>query len=383
MKIVKWSVAVFLCLIAIPLGWPAENSIPGVFRAASIFDIKLSSELPKVGAPLLIFVQEVNGFEKYEFGLVAKANGIDVQIDRSAQGLWVSDLGIQSRVQDVVFEVAITAKNARDAERIRSAISILEREILLIRDQLSTETDPGRIQELQARLAGRNYTKSALIRELDSLSIQIGTERVFFRVEGDSQNLDFPRLIRLVPGVGVEAGGQVTRIIGRNLLPNPYVKIGGANASVISSSESEVRIIAPPQSGLGAKDVEITFQGSDKNAVLKAGYFATTPILLKNVKPVSVTNGYYSVTWPNSPPTQLNGSTAYDENGDAMRFEWRTIKSPNGSTFVPGQIWKTSRNPTFSADLPGLFVFEFKAIETSTVELLESSPVQITIEVKQ
>lgn len=350
---------------------------------ASLLDFHLSEKIPKVGRPLVIYVQELSSIEGSETLLAAYLNGSSVNLVKSPGALWVLDLGIQNRVQENILEVRVSTRNAKESSRLSLALSAAEKKIEELTTKIAQESDPAKLAELQALLAEQNSAKNQISQELDALTIFLKSERLVFSTEGDPQNEAFPRIIRVTPGVGTEAGGQANRIVGRNFTAAPSVRIGGVAATVISSTDTEIRIVSPAQSGLGSRDVDVSFTSTGKNAAHKAGYFVTTPVLLKNVRPVAATVGHLEMSKSATPTLALSGASAYDENSDSMTYSWKVSKSPANSTFLPGSVWRTSRNPNFSPDKVGVYVFEFRAKEAATVDQLESFPISVTIEVNQ
>lgn len=328
------------------------------------------------------FVQENSGLTKNEALLSATYNGQILPILKTGEALWMVDLGTPTKVLDNLLEIRISTRNVEEAKRLTAALDRVNLEILALVEQMAGETNPDKLAALQALHAERVSVKVRLEAEIAALTIYLKTEHLAFRVEPDAQNNNFPFLTRLNPGVGLASGGETTRLIGRNFPLNPTVKIGGLPATVVSSSDTEVRVIQPALTGFGARDVEINFADANKNAFLKAGYFLTTPVILKNVKPVAVTPGYLQAVWPNPGVVHMSGTSTYDENNDALSYEWKVASSPAGSSFVPGTVWRTTRSANFTPDMPGVFTFSYKTKESSTPELLESFPVVVTIEVK-
>lgn len=350
----------------------------------SLLKFRLSSEAPMVGGEAItLFVQSDLTLPKHEVVLEAVFDGAPFSLTRSAPSLWLGALPIFSEVKTHLIEFRISMRRTLEARRIEEAVAKNDVAILDLDQKIADETDPIKLAALEALRAEKIAYRSRLRAELESLAIFLKTETFSFSVAPNPLDENFPFITRLNPGVGLQSGGSEVKIRGRNFLASPEVRIGGVSASVVASTNEIITVMAPPMANLGAHDVVVSYPNASppKNAVLRAGYFATNPILLKNVKPVAVVSPYQKVLWPNPPQVQLDGSGSYDENGDSWGAEWRVVASPTGSGLVPGSILSTAKKPKFAPDAKGFFVFQIVTKETATAEMLESMPASTTVEV--
>jgi hypothetical protein len=91
-----------------------------------------------------------------------------------------------------------------------------------------------------------------------------------------------PQIFNISPASGPAAGGQLVTISGMNFTPNPTVTFGGAVAPVISATNTQIVVAAPPGTA-GKVNVVVTVAGSVSNA---ATYTYAGPII-NNISPAA------------------------------------------------------------------------------------------------
>jgi len=347
-----------------------------------LLKFRLSEEAPRVGEPsTTLFVQAELSLPRDEILIEATLDGSPFALTQSAPSLWLGAFAVFSEVKTHQMEFRVLMRPKIEAARIQDALARNELSLLEIARKIETETNPQKLSELLALRAEKTAYKNRLSAELAALAIYLKSEFFSFQVSADPSNANFPFITRLNPGVGLQTGGSEVRIQGRNFLASPEVRIGGVLATVVEASEETIKVIAPALGGVGVHDVEVKYPLLTKNAVLRGGYFASAPILLKNIKPVAVVSPYRKVSWPNPPQVQLDASGSYDENGDAFAFEWKVVASPAGSSLAPGSVLSTAKKPKFTPDAAGFFVFQLLTKETATSDQFESAPTSTTVEV--
>ena len=344
----------------------------------------------KVGEAQTLFVQANIGFTKNEVVLESFLDDVRVEMNQTAPSLWILSMNAFTEVKSHLVEFRIFVRNSQEAERIRGAMQKLSIDIVDLNTKIDLEQDEAKRNALIAIRDSKQTAYDRLETDLSNLKVLFKSETHGFGVEADPNNAEFPRIVDVQPNVGALAGGTVVQITGTNFPASmigtalPIVKFGGQNASVASVSGDTISVVTPAFANQGPVDLEISFASptAPKNAIKQNAFFVTSgSTIAANFRPVAVTNGYQSKSWPSPGLTTLNGASSYDENGDGFSFKWVIKAAPKNSVYVPGAVLSTQANAAFTPDKRGTFSFELTVRETSTAQSLESFPASATVEV--
>ena len=144
-----------------------------------------------------------------------------------------------------------------------------------------------------------------------------------------------PRIAGVTPDIGGFAGGETLIVVGERFRIGsewPRVFVGGAEALVLSATDSRLEIEAPPTAWLGATDLAV-LRSDGRVASLRDAYVYDT------FRRVTLRAGWNSVTWEGRPtritaalaPIAANLRLAYAWDEEDQR--WRGF-----SPIVPAQI---------------------------------------------
>lgn len=362
------------------------NALQKTYLNKDFLKISMVPEHPKVGETATIFFQPRTVLTNHEFVLEADLNTSNLKVTQAANDTWVGYLKTFNEVKENNISIDIYVQDAKEAQRIRSARSSLNKDIIEIEDKLLIETNPQKIQKLLSEKDEKQKYRDQLLLDLDALKKILKTENFSFQVEADSTNTNYPYILDVTPKAVPIGKRIVVQILGQNFPPNPVVKIGSQNAAIQSISSNQITVLAPNFSTTGSKNIEIIFAALNdnpkKNAILKDNFFASDVAILKNIRPVVVTTGFVRVTQAVPVPISLSAENSYDENGDSFDFEWSLTRVPTGSSLTVGSLLENTATPSFTPDLKGVYTFRVKTIENSTEDLLNSLNSTVTVEVR-
>ena len=339
----------------------------------------LVPEAPKVGEPVVVYLQLELGFERNLADLEVTLSGVRKEATKTGSSLWVLSLPAFTEIQSNALQANVYIRNKRDAENNLEARRKVDLEILDLKQKIANEADESKRAILEAALDQREALKERLEEEYDNLKVFIKSEISVIDVLPNPTNENFPVLQSVSPNLGISSGGKIVTLTGLRFESSPTVKIGGVNASIIFSSATEIQAVTPALSN-SIKDVEVKFPGSETNSILKNAYFSTKKTILVNLRPVASVTGYQTAS--RNDTVILDGLASYDPNpGTNFSYEWRVIAAPKNSSLVPGTMLPSVAAPSFVADKKGVFSIEFKIREIGTLEGLVSLPVVATVEV--
>ncbi|CAN2226762.1 Listeria/Bacterioides repeat [Candidatus Nanopelagicaceae bacterium] len=145
---------------------------------------------------------------------------------------------------------------------------------------------------------------------------------------------------------GSTAGGTATTITGTNLLGATAVTVGGAAATIVSTSDTQIEITTPVGTS-GAKNIVITTPGGTVTATSaftyqSAGLTPTfgTPTSTADGFTVSITNYDAAFTW--ATPTVNSGSVAITSTSGSTRVLTVTGLSPGASATITQDTSRTN-----------------------------------------
>ena len=361
-------------------------SLPQALVASNVLKITTVPENPKQGEAITVFLQPTTMLSKTEYVFEASVENLNVNFIKTGEQLWSAQIRPFHEIKNYTLSVDIFVQSATEAQRIRIARNTLINEIKDIVKKLETETNPEKITRLETDRDLKQSLADQLLVDLGQLKKSYRTESVDFKISPNPENSDYPTLTAVNPAVVTLGQRTVVTITGSGFVNGAIVKMGGQNGTIQSMTPTEMTVLAPNFSTSGAKDIEIIIPAASpvprKNAYLSGQFFATSETILKNLRPTAVTTGFLRVVQTTPAPVTLNATSSYDDNGDALDYEWTINRVPTGSTIPIGTVLANSPTPTFTPDLKGIYTIRMRVRENNTAQQLYSLFNTFTVEVK-
>jgi len=350
-----------------------------------LIDFKIVPANPKVGERLALFAR-VESFTKNETILEATIDdGNTLKFERAGGDLWSVSLNPYAVVGPHQITIRVLVRDQLESTRLQQAINRLNQAIRDLNTQIAATTDPEVIAALTEQRDQKQAEADLLESELENLKVLFKEESFGFSVSSDPANSNYPLITGVSPQVVTTGERTQVTLIGQNFGASPHVKMGGKNASVLSSSATSILVLAPNFDAVGNQEIELTIPANGvepkKNAFLAGQFFSTNQTALKNFRPVSVVDGYVKVTLGGA--AALDATKSYDINSHATEATWVVKKAPVGSIYPVGTVLPSGTLINFTPDKKGIFTVQSKIIELGTDDLLESFPSLVTIEVVQ
>lgn len=335
-----------------------------------------------------LLVQVESGFTREEVVLNnTMIDGVPVSIENSSGSgqLWSVDLNRFNEIKNHIFRTDIGIRNSKDSDRLKNSLAELNLEIADLNIQIANEPDVNKRAALVALRDQKTIFRNRTQAELDAMVTYLKSESFSFSVISDPNNINYP-IINSVSPSAVLTGVRTTVVInGARFGVNPTVTMGGLSSTVISSSNTQITVLAPNFSSNAVQTVEISFPPvgatPQKNAILTGGFFSTSTRIMPNIRPVAVTPGYIAAGWPVTGPVQLSSANSGDANSDTFEYLWEFVAVAKNSSFVVGATLPKVASPSFTPDKKGIYRIKLTLHELSTAESYYSFPSIITIEV--
>ena len=144
-----------------------------------------------------------------------------------------------------------------------------------------------------------------------------------------------PRIADLTPDIGGFAGGETLIVVGERFRIGsepPRVFVGGAEALVLSATDSRLEIESPPTAWLGATDLAV-LRSDGRATSLRGAYLYDT------FRRVTLKAGWNSVTWEGR-PTRITAALAPISANVRLAYVWdeQDQRWRGFSPIVPAQI---------------------------------------------
>ncbi len=335
------------------------------------------------GDPLSLFIRSKALYSGANVILDATIDGSVAALSKPTADMWFLDAGVFHEIGAHEVRVLVSIEDKDLAAQYRTSLTQIDRDIATLERQISLETDPVRLADLIAQRNAKLSLRADLINSLSALKTPVGEETFRFQVIQSQANPNYPRVTNVYPNFVHQGGTLTMEVIGENFTASPEVRVAGHTISGTLVSPTRIEFEKPVFAAEGTFDVELRFPqagGGVKNTILKNGLFIGSNVTypVQNVPPVAVAFG-----GPTNfgQPITLNGTFSYDLNQDELSYSWKIISKPYASALPLNTEIATGAQPSFTGDVPGMFVLALTVTETNTAAHLQSAESLAAVEV--